>query len=298
MIGISLAYLPGKNIQEVYRVFLKLQEEFSLEACELHMECSQFDSAFYHADDSITEVISELRNKVRIMGMHLPYLDLNPLSNNPLIEQFATNVFKQAINNAAGMGADYVVFHARGNEEINGDRQAELRRWAEKAGELSDIANANSISFCFENADRVRLRCDMEVIIGKVPQVDICLDTGHLFERVRLENTWERLAGRVFDRFLPMASMFGKGMPFYEKPDWLSFVANYSGRIHCIHLHNHNGKTAHCPVTVGKINLAGMLRNICSLTSAPVIVEADYRNKGIEQIRKDLTFLKKVRGSF
>lgn len=294
MIGISLAYLPGKNIHEVYRVFLKLQEEFILEACELHMERSQFDSAFFQADEDVLDVVAAIRDKVKIMGVHLPYLDLNPVSDNPLIEQFATGIFGQAINDAAFMRADYVVFHARGSEDFYIDRQAELRRWVEKAGELDEVAGKNGISFLFENADRVRLLGDLEKIICEKPLVDICLDTGHLFERVRLENPWERLAGRVFDRCLPFTPILGKGMPFYEKPGCADFIAKYSGRIRCIHLHNHNGKTAHCPLTAGRINMAGIVRQISALTAAPVIIEADYRQAGVRQLRKDLEYLKKA----
>lgn len=294
MIGISLAYLPGKNIQEVYRAFLNLQEEFSLEACELHMECNQFDSAFYHADDRILEVISKIRKRVKIMGIHLPYLDLNPISNNPHIAQFATNIYRQAINSAAVMNADYVVFHARGSEETHGDRQAELIRWREKAEELGEIARAGSIAFCFENADHVRLIGEMEKIISENPRVDVCLDIGHLFERVKLANSWAWLAGRFLDRYMPLTSILGKGMPFYEMPGWAGFLEKYSGRIRCIHLHNHNGTAAHCPITAGKINMIKLLRAMGDLASIAVIVEADYRQIGIEHLRKDLLFVKKV----
>ena len=294
MIGISLAYLPGKNIEEACRDFMNLQEEFSLQACEFHMECNQFDSAFYHADEKVLEVVSKIRKQVKIMGVHLPYLDLNPISHNPLIEQFATEIYIKAINNAAVMKADYVVFHARGAEDAYDDRQEELGRWRDKAGELGDIAQAGSTAFCFENADNVRIIKDMEKIICELPQVGMCLDIGHLFERVKLANPWERLAGRFVDRYLPFSSVIGKGMPYYEMADWKEFFEKNSSRIRCFHLHNHNGRNAHCPVTAGKINMESILHAISDFTSAPIIIEADYRQTGIGQLRKDLVFLKKV----
>lgn len=136
MIGISLSYLPGKDIQEVSRTFLSLQAEFRLEACELQMECNQFPSAFCQADDHVHAEISKLRERVHIMGIHLPYLDLNPISDNPLVAQFAMKIQRQAINTAALMNADYVVFHARGSQARQGDRQTEMARWRYTAAEL------------------------------------------------------------------------------------------------------------------------------------------------------------------
>lgn len=135
---------------------------------------------------------------------------------------------------------------------------------------------------------------EVEKIIDKNPQVDICLDIGHLFERVKLANPWARLAGRIGDRGLPLTSLLGKGVPFYEMPSWDDFINKYSSRIRCIHLHNHNGKIAHCPITVGKINIGRMLRAIGDLDRVPIIIEADYRQAGIGQLRQDLAFLEEV----
>lgn len=294
MLGISLAYLPGKNIQEVCDTFFSLQADFALEACELHMESNQFPSAFYQVDDQLLKAISKIRSRVKIMGIHLPYLDLNPISNNPHIAQFATNTYKQAIHSAASLQADYVVFHARSSQVVLGDRQIELQQWQKIVSELGEYAHLIGIAFCFENADDIRLMDEVEKVICENRQVNLCLDIGHLFERIKLENPWEWLSGKISDRYLPLSASFKKGLPFYEIPIWSDFLIKYSDRIKCVHLHNHNGRIAHDPVTGGKINMDKMLHSFKQLASVPVIIEADYRRIGIERLRNDLAFIREV----
>jgi len=303
MIGISLAYLPGNDFHEVSQTYFHLQDEFSLEACELHMECSQFAAAFHQADDRVLKDVREIRSRVKIMGVHLPYLDLNPLAGSPRVAEFAMHIYKEAIQTAASLQSDYVVFHARGGNELLAGasaadkRQSELSRWQQITAELSEYALAKGLSFCLENADDMRLITEIETILAASPNVSLCLDTGHLFERVYPEAAWQRLAGKIADRFLPPASLWGQGVPYYET-NWEELLHRYLSRLRCIHLHNHNGKIAHCPVTQGKIDLKKMLAPVKKLADIPLILEADYRRGGISQVQSDLEYLTQTRGRF
>ena len=294
MIGISLAYLPGNDFHEVSQTFFRLQDEFTLEACELHMECSQFAGAFHQTDDRFLKDAREIRSRVKIMGVHLPYLDLNPLAGSPRVTEFAIQIYKEAILTAASLQADYVVFHVRGGNELprpDADkRPRELSRWQQITAELSEYALAKGLSFCLENADDMRLIAEIQTILAASPDVSLCLDTGHLFERVYPEAAWQRLAGKIADRFLPPASLWGQGVPYYET-NWEELLHRYLSRLRCIHLHNHNGKIAHCPVTQGKIDLKKMLAPVKKLADIPLIIEADYRGCGISQVRSDLEYL-------
>lgn len=303
MIGISLAYLPGNDFHEVSQTFFRLQDEFSLGACELHMECSQFAGAFDQTDGRFLKDAREIRSRVKIMGVHLPYLDLNPLAGSPRVAEFAMQIYKEAILTAASLQADYVVFHVRGGNELpvvgsSADkRQSELPRWQQITAELSECALAKGLSFCLENADDMRLIAEIETILAASPDVSLCLDTGHLFERVYPEAAWQRLTGKIADRFLPSTSLWGQGVPFYEA-DWEELLSRYASRLKCIHLHNHNGKIAHCPLTQGKIDLKKLLAPLRKLTGVPLILEADYRRGRISQVHSDLEYLTQTRGRF
>jgi len=64
--------------------------------------------------------------------------------------------------------------------------------------------------------------------------------------------------------------------------------------MRCIHLHNHNGRMAHCSLKAGKINMKKMIEILDDLRNIPIILEADYRQAGMDILREDLVLLKEA----
>ncbi|HET6456359.1 MAG TPA: sugar phosphate isomerase/epimerase family protein [Armatimonadota bacterium] len=285
MLGLSLAYLPGSSLREVTDTFLKLQGSLPLKACELHLEAIQFEAAFWYWDRSVTETVSAIRERVDKMGIHLPYLDLNPISPNPRLAKVALAVQRSAIGRSASLGADYVVFHARGRHGLEPSREREIECWQKVVRALSDFAAERGIAFYLENADDVRLIDEVGQILVECPKAGLCLDVGHLFERVEAPPFYRR-AAKV------MPSLVHKGVPSYEAGGLETIMRTFRDRIRCVHLHSHDGRTAHRPIA-GKISLKPMIEG---LQGIPMIVEADYRRSSIDEIRHDLALLERLPG--
>ncbi len=294
MFGISLAYLKNGTIEENVRLFLSLQEEFTLNACEIHMEAAQFSAALLWAATPVTESIAVIRGKVEILGVHLPYLDLNPISAVPHIAEFAIKTLETAISKASDIGADYVVFHARGVRRPEHPYETDIDCWAEVVTRLTQCAQDKNMVFCLENADDLRSIEDIAKILEKSPLTKVCLDIGHLFERLYIASIFGKLVAKAWDRWLPWSSLAGRGLPFYEMGSFGNIVYALKNKMFCIHVHNHNGRLAHQPLMLGKADLKALLGTLAAEIKGPIILEADYRNKSYETIIKDIILIKKV----
>jgi sugar phosphate isomerase/epimerase len=287
MLGLSLAYLPGNSLGEVAEAFFRLQDSFRLRACELHMEAIQFAGGFWYWDRSVDQTISAVRERVEVLGVHLPYLDLNPISPNPRIARIALAAQRAAIGRAASLGASYVVFHARGHHGLEATRESEIECWQGVVRSLADTAVAHGIGFLFENADDVRLMLEVGRILAECPKAGLCMDVGHLFERVDVPPLYRRAA-----RLMP--SLLRKGIPYCEAGGVGSIIREFQDRIRCVHLHSHDGREAHRPIGEGKTDVKRMVEGLSDLRNVPVIVEADYRRSSIDEVRKDLMQLERL----
>ena len=285
-----MAYLPGTSFRQTADLFFGLQQDFELDACEVHTERIQFATAFYRPEPDEQAVLALIRRRVAVLGFHLPYLDLNPLSVEPEIAGFARERFRRAIDQAADAGADYVVFHARGRSMPDSLRAADLSGWLAVLTDLTEWAGRQGVSFCQENADDLRSLRELAELAAGVPGLKVCIDIGHLFERLALPSGPARMAARIWDHFLPWCSASGKGMPFYEAGGAAGCLNLLGDSLQCIHVHNHDGRLAHQPLTLGKIDIGRFLGQ-CKATGVPVILEADYRRFDQEMVRKDLDLL-------
>lgn len=288
--GISMAYLQEGTFAANAELFLALQSEFLLAACEVHLEGIQFAAHYWRPDAIESAALSSIRERVGILGFHLPYLDINPVSIDPEIAAFAMNRLSRGIKIAAGAGADYVVGHVRGRSSPGSGRKSDLSRWLQIVTRLSEEAARQKIVFCLENADDLRSIEELNNLSVQSASTRICLDVGHLFERLELPGAISRTAARLWDRYLPWSAVCGKGLPFFEAEGMSGCLELLSDRLYCIHVHNHNGRLAHQPLINGKISLPGVLRQVSD--DAIVILEADYRQQESGTVRRDLGLLK------
>lgn len=291
-LGVSLAYLTEGSFLQAADDYLSLQSEFALDACEVHQEGIQFTAGFCRPGPAEIAALAMIRSRVAVLGFHLPYLDLNPLSADPVIADFAMARLRLAIAGAAEAGADYVVFHARGRRSPDSLRPMDLACWLEVVTQLSEYAADRGLVFCLENADDLRSIAELWALASKSPTTRVCLDIGHLFERLELPSASQRVAARLWDRFLPWAAVAGKGLPFFAAGGLSGCLDLLGDRLCCLHVHNHNGRLAHQPLTAGKIELGRELGRALP-AGIPVILEADYRRGDPAVVRGDLQLLRR-----
>ena len=292
MIGIHIGMLPGNTFGAATEIFQQLRERYSLSACEIHLERSLYSPAIWPWDSTAQADAAALRSTVARMGVHLPFVDMNPVSANPRISEVSRSILEESLEFASQIRADYAVFHARGHIEGNGSREKELRLWKDVVAGLGEKASSLGVTFCLENADDLRDMREVRLLLGGLGKsVRMCLDIGHLFERRYSASFLPRLIYALNDRISPFPFAWTKGLPMETGYDWHRTIGALAGGTACIHLHSHDGRAAHCRLKKGKIDFTP-LRNLAKLVfDIPVILEADYSRCTVDEIGDDIRYL-------
>lgn len=291
LIGLQLGMLLKAPADEAAQFFLSLQREFSLKACEIHLESAIYEAACRPWERKAEIIGLRLRETVSRLGVHLPFVDLNLLSPNPYIAEATRRAFDECITLAGKIQADYVVFHARGGP-ASAHNTDELLLWSRAIAELAAKAGEHGVSFCLENADDIRHLRDLRTILDGYPgKIQFCLDVGHLFERFYPSSFWLRKGLYLNDRFSPLPFVFKEGLPAAFEGNWVNAFDLFSDHLGCVHLHNHDGLRAHRPLLKGRIDFRPLRRLRERLNQVPLIIEADYRGETIEVVRKDIEYL-------
>ena len=289
MIGLSLAMLPADNFAAAVDLFNDLQQSFGLSACEVSTEPSS-PTALAPGKDGALAVASELRKAVSSLGVHLPYEGLNPVSRHPRIAAASREVLLETIDAAASIRAGYVVFHVRGTTSFV-QEEAGLTAWSPVVRELAEHARKQGLRFLVENADDLRRVPDL-LALAEVADTDICLDIGHLYERLYETDEWgvlRRVTARVQDIASPWPFILTAKLPAAEAGGLTGALSTLDKKTGCIHLHNHDGRLAHQPLSNGHIPWRGFLaKNSERLRTVPIILEADYRAHGHTSLERDL----------
>lgn len=288
LLGLQLGTFRSGSCNEAIKAFLALQDEYSLEACEVHLEASLYEAACWPWDMNAGSMIkTHLRPSVSELGVHLPFFELNTISPNPRIADTSMDIMKESIAFAAKVQADYVVFHCRcGNVPL----KAASRLWERAIADLASHAEKLGLQFCLENADDMRDPGIMYTIIKAHPQIKACLDIGHLYERIYPDALWTRRALMLNDILSPCPFLIKMGLPAAKS--WTNTLAFFGESVKCLHVHNHNGRMAHQSLQKGRINLRPLRGLSSQLERVPIIIEADYRKETLQTVRDDLRWLK------
>jgi sugar phosphate isomerase/epimerase len=257
-LGVQIGMLPGPYEQALDQ-FNILQEQFSLSSAELQMESSIYNAYFTPGKDRIP--------CADILGVHLPFMGLDPISEKPAIGKKSIETLSHSIRAAADCGAEYVVFHARTQSSAE---QASV--WIRVLANLVEKSEEAGILFCLENADNLYDTGQIHSILHELPEVHFCLDIGHLYE-----HTFNLLT-----RYLPLFGdrRLARGLEIL------------SDHISCIHIHNHDGFYAHQTLEAGKIDLSPLIKY--RTMDIPLILESDYRNISLKILSRDIRYLKDV----
>jgi endonuclease IV len=292
MIGIQTSMLKGSSFKDVTALFLELQAKFRLSACEIHLERSLYASAVWPWDDAEGSEIALLRSAVDKFGVHLPFMDLNPVSANIRIVESGRRIFEESLEFAARAKADYVVFHARGRRGGTSTRVDDLLAWRDFISLLNRRAVQLGLDFCLENADDLKnLQEIRDLLEHTQAPAWLCLDIGHMFEREYGSSFLPRMACRLNDCFSPFPFAWKRGLPLPKGHDWPGSMRSLQQRIACVHVHNHDGRSAHQTLRRGKINLEPLRNFRDRFRKVPVILEADYTRCSFDEIGEDIAFL-------
>lgn len=254
-IGMQLGMMRG-SYREALDQFNKLQQKFAFTSAELQLESTIY-SAYYSRSDHVLPTVD-------VLGMHLPFMRLNPISPNDSERAKSLNIFRNAINDAADAGSAYVTFHARTQGS-----PPPAHIWKTVLSQLAVEAGERGLQFCLENADDLPDLACIHQILHELPEVCLCLDIGHLYEHTF--NPLTRYLPLIYDRKLTHT------------------INDMKDHIACVHIHNHDGFFAHQPLTMGKIDLTP-IRDLQSL-DIPLILESDYRSVPIVTLEQDINFL-------
>ena len=297
LIGMALGVFRAQPLAESIGSFIDLQKEFPLTACEVHLESSLYSSALRIDNQKDLQQMAVLRQQVKILGIHLPFMDFNPISPSPQQRDEARSRLHRSIRLAARVKADYIVFHGRGDHPgITPDEFYRKKAlWQPVIDELAELSRQAGPVFCLENADDIRDPDEVMRLIHDSPHpVGFCLDVGHLFERVYPAAKWRRRAMFYNDHFSPVPFLWPANLPIAKYGNWPALVRSAKSQLSCIHLHNHNGRMAHQLLSNGHIDLQPLADLRSLLKEIPLVIESDYREKNIAAVKADLSFLEGI----
>jgi len=107
MIGIQVCMLQGNSFEEAIDFFGRLRSRVLMQACEIHLERSLYPAAFWPWNDSARNRAGRLRATVKKLGVHLPFVDLNPISSNARIAEASCSILESSIECASTMAVTF-----------------------------------------------------------------------------------------------------------------------------------------------------------------------------------------------
>jgi len=256
-IGISFVLFEGLRLHDAMRLSLELLYKFSLSSVEIRFEKEEKIPSLWPWDKC--NELSDFLNNFRIKGSHLPFIDINPVSSNPLIKEKSLNILKRGIERSSRLEMDYAVMHARGGTSFLAD-PSKVNDWFVVLSELEKCAEDNSIVLSVENADYFSELSSLVFVIRRInsKNLKMTFDTGHAFNRlIPSLQTYpiKELFFKIMDiTFLPF--IFKTNMPYEKYGSISNFITSERDIIYNVHLHDNNGKIDHLSLGKGNIDFS------------------------------------------
>lgn len=196
--------------------------------------------------------------------MHGPRSDLNPGLRDRGLTAFCRQRFRLALEVAAEMHAETVVFHTGFNPMIRspGFEGRWIKRSAAFWRDLAEEAALLGVGIALENLwePRPEIQRDLIDAVGS-PLVRACFDVGH---------------SNVYSR---------------EPPErWVSCLG---GRLGCVHLHNNDGREdSHSPLEEGTVDFSRFLPLLLLSPEPPCLVLEVYGAR--QDLNDSLFYLRRL----
>ena len=264
LIGASLGSFKVLEFKRALELYLRLSNDFNLNAVELRFEKERRRPSqwYWEANHDLVDFLDIFE----IKGVHLPFVDLNPISQNQRIRKESITQLKGAIDKASELNVDYVVMHARGF--IYGyTHEEQLNEWKSVIKEIAYYAEKKSIVLTIENADFLSNLKDLVNVIRetKSKSLKLTLDVGHAHMR-RVYPLTEHPLRKVFLKMLDRTSLSFITkifMPYEEYGTFKNFLKSELDLIFNFHLHDYDGRKDHISLQEGKIDFSflSLLKN-------------------------------------
>lgn len=251
-IGISIGSLRGRTLSQAMAICSNNSED-NLDAVEFRFEREK-ESPSIWAWEIRTEEIKFFIEKFKISGAHLPFVYLNPISQNPRIKTESINQLKISIEKASELGMNYVTMHARG-DAYGLSKEEKLKEWLKVLIELTEYAKEHLLILTIENADTISNLRELSAIVRQINSkwLKMTLDVGHAHVRSNPSLTSSLL--KMLDR-APMPFIGNKYMPYEEYGTIKNFVEKEHDKIFTFHLHDYDGRRDHLNIGEGKIDFS------------------------------------------
>ena len=102
--GIALTVLRQSDLENSVQFFLSLQRQHPLSACEVTLEASLHESGCWPDAPGALQTLRTLRDRVQTLGVHLPFMDLNPVSANLRVRDSSLAMLHQSLAFAGRIG--------------------------------------------------------------------------------------------------------------------------------------------------------------------------------------------------
>jgi sugar phosphate isomerase/epimerase len=210
------------------------------------------------------EIRSLLKGVPGRVTLHGPRSDLNPGLRDRGLTAFCRQRYQLALEVAAEIGAERVVFHTGFNPMIRapGFEGRWIKRCAVFWRDLAEAAEPEGVGIALENLwePRPEIQRDLIDAVGS-PLVRACFDVGH-------------------------SNIYSQQPP--ER--WVSCLG---GRLACVHLHNNDGREdSHSPLEDGTVDFSRFLP-LLLLSSEPPCLVLEVSG-GRQDLEDSLFFLRRL----
>ena len=288
-LGLSLASFHGFTLEEALAAYGRLAAAERLSAVELNLQVRPGPDRVWPGARAGAWPEEALRGFLRpfsVRGVHLPFIDLCPVSRNEGIRRESRRQLEDALDLAVRLEMTYAVLHAPGaGVRLPWDEERAV--WIEFFGTLLERASQGGVTLCIENGERLLHLGRLMDVAGPLADrgARICIDTGHAYARIPDRRGFlSRLLPRL-DRRWRGSFRIPALMPFEPWGSLRGFLEAHQGLVHHFHLHDRRGMRDHLGLGEGDLDLRAIAP---FLRTRPVILEIPKTSEAElgEEIRK------------
>jgi sugar phosphate isomerase/epimerase len=282
ILGSSLGSFLHFELADAFLFYEKLSSQFDLNSVEIRFEKEKERPSCWYWEDN--PLMSDFLENFEVCGAHLPFIHLNPISQNPMIQKESMKQLKGSMSAAAELNLDYAVMHMRGDHD-RGTPQELQDKWTEIILDLLDHSTDLGVRLTIENADSMTNLKNLTDFVKKInsSKLKITLDIGHAYIRTiphLSKFPIQALILKILDIYSPI--LINNGLPISEYITIHQFINNEKNLIGNIHLHDYNGLTDHLEIGKGKIDFSFIKDCIHYLSHIPLTLEVNFSDPLIE----------------
>lgn len=229
--------------------------------------------------------LTRLLKKFEIIGFHLPFIELSPLSSNPKIRDLSQEIILEGVINAYNMGASYVVIHL--NSRFTNANE-KFMKWKKYLETIFDAIEETPLYLCIENAGDFRRFDDLKELMETInnSKAKMMIDTGHAYSRIKAAPLSYFL--KYLDNKVGLFP-WKKSMPFEKDGSLTNFITNNLHDIYGFHIHDNSGKRDHLNLGKGKIDFSFLSYLSQQHFKGPLIIES--RMNSYKEIERNINFM-------